>query len=76
MCLEITAAGDHFEITVRAEKLLQEEHVDVDGSVIIFNNADIAPASYEVIGVAFQKSCLAGSEKSGDEVDFAHGILL
>ena len=52
------------------------DFIEVKGDVIIFNNADITSASYEIIGVVFQKSCLAGSEKSGDEVDFTHGIHL
>lgn len=56
-------------------ELLQQHHIHIDRAVIIFEYADVAALSYQIISILLDKSRLAGSEEAGNEIYFTIYVL-
>ena len=72
MTLSITSSGDHLQLTLLSTQFVQHQHVHIDGTEVIFQNADVQSLIHQVLCIFFQKSGLPGSQKARDQIDRYH----
>jgi len=68
LCLEaaavavcITASGDGLQSTVFAQNILQEHGVYIDGTEVVFQNADVHALFQKIGGIFADEGCFSGA---------------
>ena len=66
----IISAYYHFQIAAVALQIFQHHHIDIDGAVVVLQNGNALVLAEKIRGIAADKGCFAGSQKSGNQVCF------
>ena len=66
------AADDHLHLAVFPHQILEQDHIDIDGTVIVFQDPQLYLLVQHKLRVVLDKCSLAGSQETGDEIDLRH----
>jgi len=71
----IAATGHHFQLTVLTFQLTKKHHIHIDGSEIIFKDADVLSLLHQITGIFFYKCGLTRTKKARDQIYLYHCLF-
>ena len=61
MAFLIAASCNHFQSALIPQKLMQKQHIHIDGSKIIFQYSDAQSLFHQILRIFLQKGSLSGA---------------